>query len=157
MLPELDAAGRSIDRMANPNLITTPPSPPTTGIGGAASPFWMAWLYLTGHTTLFWWLLPFLVYPLVLPTPAWPAFVRFILSQGGYWQVNHYITGWTGGIAIERAGTGWVAGALTTHTASLPSILPHEPFTGRDVHVRGGQLCRPRGQRPRHALRPPPR
>lgn len=46
----------------------------------------MAWLYLSGHTTAFWWLLPVLLYPLFLPTPAWPAFVRFILTQGGWWR-----------------------------------------------------------------------
>ena len=48
----------------------------------------MTWLYRSGHTTAFWWLLAFLLYPIIFPCPAWPAFVRFILNQGGYWRVR---------------------------------------------------------------------
>lgn len=46
----------------------------------------MAWLYLSGHTTAFWRLIPVLLYPLLFPVPAWPAFVRFILAQAGWWR-----------------------------------------------------------------------
>lgn len=61
-----------------------------TWLAGGTSPFWMAWLYMHGHRTAFWSLLGPLLYPLVLPVPAWPGFVRFILNMAGYFPVRSW-------------------------------------------------------------------
>ncbi|TFJ83941.1 hypothetical protein NSK_005036 [Nannochloropsis salina CCMP1776] len=57
-----------------------------TWLGGGTSPVWMAWLYMHGYRVAFWILLGPLLYPLFLPVPAWPAFVRFVLDMAGYFK-----------------------------------------------------------------------
>lgn len=59
-----------------------------TWLGGGTSPVWMACLYMHGYRVAFWILLGPLLYPLFLPVPAWPAFVRFVLDMAGYFEVR---------------------------------------------------------------------
>eukprot|EP00624_Nannochloropsis_granulata_P004027 evm.model.NODE_30254_length_36531_cov_26.204018.3 len=59
-----------------------------TWLAGGLSPFWMTWLYMQGYKRTFYSILGPLLYPLLLPVPAWPGFVRFILNMAGYFEVR---------------------------------------------------------------------
>ena len=72
-----------------------------TWLAGGLSPFWMTWLYTHGYKTAFYSILGPLLYPLLLPVPAWPGFVRFILNMAGYFEVRFLwgglgVSGWVG-------------------------------------------------------------
>lgn len=73
-----------------------------TWLAGGLSPFWMTWLYTHGYKTAFYSILGPLLYPLLLPVPAWPGFVRFILNMAGYFEVR----------LCEGLGVRWVGGRV---------------------------------------------